>query len=74
MKTNIVKLKGGATLLHTRVKGVTGIYAEFSFKAGSATDPKGKLGVAHFAEHALCEFSTTRFTTEQIQKYRTNGI
>jgi len=78
MNTKVIKLNGGGTLLLTRVKDVNGVDVEFRFNGGAINDPKNKLGVAHFAEHALCEFTTSRYTVEERLKLRrkftmTNG-
>ena len=53
MKTKILNLKNNVKLIHTYTKDVNGVEMEFTFKAGSLNDPKGKEGLAHFCEHAL---------------------
>ena len=65
MKTEIINLKGGAKLLFNRQTDVNGIAIRFNFMAGALNDPIGKLGVAHFCEHALCSFSNAKMTSEE---------
>ncbi len=69
MKTQLVNLKGGAKLLFNRQSEINGINVEFIFKAGSLNDPMGKLGVAHFCEHALCSFSNAKMTKKERDSY-----
>ncbi len=78
MNTKVIKLNGGGILLLTRVKDVNGVDVEFRFNGGAINDPKNKLGIAHFAEHALCEFTTQRYSVDERLKLRrkftmTNG-
>ena len=68
MKTEIINLKGGAKLLFNRQTDVNGIDIRFNFKAGALNDPIGKLGVAHFCEHALCSFSNAKMTRDERHK------
>ncbi|MBO5395028.1 MAG: insulinase family protein [Clostridia bacterium] len=65
MKTQLIKLKGGAKLLYVPVKGVQGLHVYLDFNAGAYNDPKGKLGVAHFCEHILAGFDTKSRTKEE---------
>ena len=69
MKTQIINLKGGAKLLFNRQTEINGICLEFTFKAGSLNDPMGKLGVAHFCEHALCDFANAKMTKKERSSY-----
>ena len=70
MQTKLVKLKGGASLLVTQVKGIEGITITLKFDAGAVNDPAKKLGLAHFCEHAICNFSTRHDTREEKSKKR----
>lgn len=73
MKTKIIELKDGAKLFYTPDKSIRGIHIDLGFRAGSINDPKGKLGVAHFCEHAFAgDFSTDKFTSEELVKRRHN--
>lgn len=65
MKTTLVNLKGGAKLLFNRQTEVNGISVVFSFLAGAINDPVGKLGVAHFLEHAIMRFPNAKMTREE---------
>jgi len=65
MKTQLVNLKGGAKLLFNRQTEVNGISVVFSFNAGAVNDPKDKLGVAHFLEHAIMRFPNAKMTREE---------
>ena len=66
MKTKILNLKNNVKLIHTYTKDVNGVEMEFTFKAGSLNDPKGKEGLAHFCEHALINaFSTEKHTRNE---------
>lgn len=69
MKTQIINLKGGAKLLFNRQTEINGICLEFTFKAGALNDPMGKLGVAHFCEHALCDFANAKMTKKERSSY-----
>lgn len=72
MKTQLVNLKGGAKLLFNRQTEVNGISVVFSFDAGAINDPKSKLGVAHFCEHALCGFPNGKMSREERESYCRN--
>lgn len=65
MKTQLVNLKGGARLLFNKQTEINGISVVFTFNAGAINDPKGKLGVAHFCEHALAGFENAKMTREE---------
>lgn len=69
MKTEIFNLKHGGKVLFNRQKDVQGITVQFYFNGGSFNDPKGKLGVAHFCEHAFCNFPTAKMTREERSSY-----
>ena len=69
MKTQLINLKGGAKLLFNRQTEINGINIEFNFKAGALNDPMGKLGVAHFCEHALCDFANAKMTKKERASY-----
>ena len=69
MKTSLINLKNGAKLLYNRQSSINGIAIKFVFMAGSINDPVGKLGVAHFSEHALCNFSNARWTRKTMESY-----
>ncbi len=60
MKSQLINLKGGAKLLFNRQTEINGIHIEFCFRAGALNDPIGKLGVAHFCEHALYSFTDAK--------------
>lgn len=65
MKTQLVKLKGGAKLLFNRQTEINGISVVFSFNAGAINDPLGKLGVAHCCEHVLYSFPNDKMTRQE---------
>ena len=65
MKTKLIKLPHGGKLLYTQIKEVNGIQCEMHFGCGSWNDDKGKGGVAHFAEHVLSGFPTSKKSKEQ---------
>ena len=69
MKTSLINFKNGAKLLFNRQSDVHGIAIKFVFMAGSINDPQGKLGVAHFCEHALCNFSNARWARKDNESY-----
>ena len=70
MKPCLVNLKGGAKVLFDRQTDVNGISVSFIFRAGAINDPAGKLGVAHFCEHALCSFANAKMTRVERESYR----
>ncbi len=70
MKTEIINLKHGAKVLYNRQKEIEGIDLQFVFNAGAFNDGKGKLGVAHFLEHAMCGFPNEKMTREERDSYR----
>ena len=65
MKTKLIKLPHGGELLYTRLTEINGIQCELHFGCGSWNDEKGKGGTAHFAEHILSGFPTSKKTKEQ---------
>lgn len=69
MKTQLVNLKGGAKLLFNRQTEINGVSVVFSFKAGAFNDPKGKLGVAHFLEHAMYNFPNAEMNRQERFDY-----
>lgn len=70
MKTEVLNLKNGAKLLYNRQKDVRGISINLSFLAGAFNDKKGKRGIAHFCEHALCSFPNAKMTREERASYK----
>lgn len=71
MKTKIIDLKDGAKLFYSPDLSIRGIHIDLGFRAGSINDPKGKLGVAHFCEHAFAgDFSTNKYSSEELVKRR----
>lgn len=70
MKTEIFNLKHGGKVLFNRQKEVQGISVQLIFSAGALNDKKGKLGMAHFCEHALCNFPNEKMTREERSSYR----
>jgi len=69
LKTKLIDYKNGLKVLFNKQKDVQGLSVWFYFKAGSINDPKGKLGVAHFCEHAFCSFPNDKMTrTERFDK------
>lgn len=65
MKTKLIKLPHGGKILYTQIKEVNGVHCEMHFGCGSWNDEKGKGGVAHFAEHVLAGFPTSKKSKEQ---------
>lgn len=65
MKTKLIKLPHGGKILYTPITEVNGIQCEMHFGCGSWNDEKGKGGTAHFAEHVLAGFPTSKHTKEQ---------
>ena len=61
MKSSIIPLQHNAKLYVCTNKQVKGIFVDINFNAGSINDPKGKQGLAHFCEHAICSFPTKGF-------------
>jgi predicted Zn-dependent peptidase len=70
MNPSITNLKGGAKLIFDRQTAINGIAIKIIFSAGALNDPKGKLGVAHFCEHAICSFSNENLSREEKQDYK----
>lgn len=72
MKTKLIKLPHGGKILYTPITEVNGIQCEMHFGCGSWNDEEGKGGTAHFAEHVLAGFPTSKHTKEQrFEKGRT---
>lgn len=73
MKSSIIPLQHNAKLYVCTNKQVKGIFVDINFNAGSINDPKGKQGLAHFCEHAICSFPTKRFATRlEKRKYKSS--
>ena len=70
MKTEIFNLKHGAKVLFNKQTEVQGISVQFNFTAGALNDKKGKLGIAHFCEHAICDFPNAKMTRDEKISYR----
>lgn len=70
MKTELFNLKHGGKVLFNKQKEVQGISVQLNFTAGAFNDKKGKLGVAHFCEHALFCFPNAKMTREERDSYR----
>lgn len=71
MDVKILKSKDGITIINEYIKDIKGISMRLSFMAGGFNDPIGKAGLAHFCEHALLGFSTSRYErNEKSRKIR----
>lgn len=69
MKTEIFNLSHGGKVLFQKHKGIRGISVKFNFTAGAFNDKKGKLGTAHFLEHAFFSFPNAKMTREEKSAY-----
>lgn len=65
------QLENGLKVIFKESKG-TEISANLSFESGSAKDPKGKEGLAHFLEHVLLD-NTKDFGKDIDEVIRING-
>ena len=70
MKTQIFSLKNGAKVLFNKQTDVRGITVELNFTAGAINDKKGKLGIAHFCEHAIFGFPNAKMSREERASYK----
>lgn len=58
--------KNGLKIVYKKVKDIEGVAVNIAFAAGSANDPRGKQGLAHFTEHCLANFSNEVFTKKEL--------
>jgi predicted Zn-dependent peptidase len=67
-------LPNGLTILGERLEGVRSAALGFAVGAGSAHDPEGRVGLAHFTEAMLLEGTRTRSSREITETLDSLGV